>query len=132
MRRAKLAQRLVLARTGGGELRGLAFGVLRVRSIFARKTARTACCDSSCPAALRERRGLRVEVGPLPVEALRFSTKPFLFGCGKPDRFLPLGRIALQLLQPHFHFARAIRDGSLLFLNRACSAFEADQIVLKL
>ncbi len=55
-----------------------------------------------------------------------------MLGRGNADCFFPLGRIAPQLLEPDIRLAGATRNGLLLLLNCAGTAFETNQIVLKL
>jgi hypothetical protein len=84
------------------------------------------------PGALGEGRRLCVEFRLLPVEPLGLRAEPLLLGVDQCDRFFPLGRVAPELLPPHFRFAVAVRDRPLLLLDRGGPAFESNQVVLEL
>ena len=85
------------------------------------RRARTSVADCASSSAL------------LAVEPLGLGAKPLLLGGGQADGFFPLGRVALQLLQPDFGLALAILDRLAPSPpSTAASSFEANQIVLKL
>ena len=84
------------------------------------------------PRALDERHGLNVELRLVAIESLGFGAKPLLLGGGQGDGLFPLGRVALQLLQPDLGLALAVFDRALLLLHHGGFSFEANQVVLKL